>query len=694
MSALESDQDDLEEALRVVRNRTAQTEFSVTQPLEETLTDGVPTIKINENGTLRINKIETNEILPVAPNQNVLIKGNMAVEGNMSVMTTSSGFQNVLDMLNQRTTIGTVKDVLTGLASDTFGIKMPFGLPLPSGGGVGGGGIGAFSIYDLVDLKAPLKIQRSDSVITLASFDNTGPVFKGILTADKIYITTLNSNTLALETNGRIQTGSSILTPALKIPGTTPLASLIIENNDGSSWVAEFRNDSNIKLNGPTQITGNLNVTSGTITATALSGNASTATALQTARTINDVAFDGSADITVTDNSKLPTTGGTITGNLTVDGATSIKQIISDRVFDGNVGGGQLFLNGQVGNVIEFNSQGSEPPLYTYRSYGTRILLSPTNSANTVDYAIGIDQNTLWQSVHNETGQYKWYGGESVAATLSGSGNLSVTGTITGGGNLSVTGTITATGQVATPSITLVNGSDGGRIDFASGGMGAPTSGTRSSGTKIVLSPTLMAGHADMALGTETDALWTSVAHSGASFKWYAGQASVATLTGLGVFTATTLSAPNITLGSESLQSMLNNKANLTNPTFSGAVVNGTMTFNGANLQTTLDGKQPRTHIAIKVMGSNGSLGYSNGSTVAQQNIATSKTATGTYQISWTGSAHPSGANYSVTATASTSTLSILATALVNSSSQFTVYTRNSATAALTDCDFFVHTVP
>jgi hypothetical protein len=49
----------------------------------------------------------------------------------------------------------------------------------------------------------------------------------------------------------------------------------------------------------------------------ALSGNASTATTLQTARTINGVSFNGSADITVADATKLPLAGGTMTGAIT-----------------------------------------------------------------------------------------------------------------------------------------------------------------------------------------------------------------------------------------------------------------------------------------------------------------------------------------------------------------------------------------
>ena len=46
-------------------------------------------------------------------------------------------------------------------------------------------------------------------------------------------------------------------------------------------------------------------------------GNSATATKLQTARNINGVAFDGTKDITVADNTKLPLTGGTVTGKIT-----------------------------------------------------------------------------------------------------------------------------------------------------------------------------------------------------------------------------------------------------------------------------------------------------------------------------------------------------------------------------------------
>ncbi len=48
----------------------------------------------------------------------------------------------------------------------------------------------------------------------------------------------------------------------------------------------------------------------------ALTGNATTATTLQTERLINGVSFNGSANITVADATKLPLAGGTLTGAL------------------------------------------------------------------------------------------------------------------------------------------------------------------------------------------------------------------------------------------------------------------------------------------------------------------------------------------------------------------------------------------
>lgn len=62
---------------------------------------------------------------------------------------------------------------------------------------------------------------------------------------------------------------------------------------------------------------------SGTYTGVSITGNAATATKLATARTINGVSFDGTANITVADSTKLPLAGGTLTGVLTLPVGTA-----------------------------------------------------------------------------------------------------------------------------------------------------------------------------------------------------------------------------------------------------------------------------------------------------------------------------------------------------------------------------------
>ena len=69
------------------------------------------------------------------------------------------------------------------------------------------------------------------------------------------------------------------------------------------------------------------NFSAGTVTANLtgnVTGNATTATSFQTARNINGVSFNGTADITVADSTKLPTAGGTVTGALNVNGGANV----------------------------------------------------------------------------------------------------------------------------------------------------------------------------------------------------------------------------------------------------------------------------------------------------------------------------------------------------------------------------------
>jgi hypothetical protein len=120
-----------------------------------------------------------------------------------------------------------------------------------------------------------------------------------------------------------------------------------------------------------------------------VTGNAGTATTLQTARTINGVSFNGSANITVADATKLPLAGGTMTGAITFDSAqtwptfnqntTGTASNVTGTVAIANGGTGQTtaqtainalagavtdgrFLRGNGTNVLMATIQASDVP--------------------------------------------------------------------------------------------------------------------------------------------------------------------------------------------------------------------------------------------------------------------------------------------------------------------------------------------
>lgn len=119
----------------------------------------------------------------------------------------------------------------------------------------------------------------------------------------------------------------------------------------------------------------------GTVTAPtfngALNGNAATATKLQTARTINGVAFDGTANITVYDATKLPTAGGTITGGLTVNGSLGVTSFHSTSAYS--------FLNGgnaqniHTGGVLASNAYADASKVPTNGIYAKGNVLTSGN---------------------------------------------------------------------------------------------------------------------------------------------------------------------------------------------------------------------------------------------------------------------------------------------------------------------------
>ena len=127
-----------------------------------------------------------------------------------------------------------------------------------------------------------------------------------------------------------------------------------------------------------------------------------------------------------------------ITGSFDAAGIVTASKFVSDTNATADNGGGNIYLNGNSNNNrIDFRSGGANSPAFNSRSTGTKITLWPAVDTDSVDYAFGIDSQTLWYSVPQESQTHKWYGGTTEMMSLSNS-NLTVEGKIIGIGSVGI----------------------------------------------------------------------------------------------------------------------------------------------------------------------------------------------------------------------------------------------------------------
>ena len=199
------------------------------------------------------------------------------------------------------------------------------------------------------------------------------------------------------------------------------------------------------------------------------------------------------------------------------------------------------------------------------------------------------------------------------------------------GTNLSTTGQVisTKTGSATTGAGQVyLNGSTSNRIDWAAVGTGAPAFTTRSDGTKVVLYPALSGSTTDYALGINSATLWSSVpeATAGFYFKWYGATTEVASLSGTGVFTATTGSFTNVSGNGVALTAI--NASNVT----SGTLDNARTTGNTANSASTIvlrdaNGSFGANIISGAFSGDGSAINAINASNISSGTIANARTS-------------------------------------------------------------------
>jgi hypothetical protein len=178
---------------------------------------------------------------------------------------------------------------------------------------------------------------------------------------------------------------------------------------------------------------GSGNFAAGTITA-ALTGNASTATTLATARNINGVSFNGSADVTVTaDANTLSgstlapgvtasslTSVGTLTA-LTVAGTTKLQQVLEKATVSATAATGTINYDALTQAVLFYTSNASGNWTLNLRgSSGTSLdTMLATGDSLTITFLVTQGSTPYYPTAHQIDGSSvtpKWQGGTAPTA--------------------------------------------------------------------------------------------------------------------------------------------------------------------------------------------------------------------------------------------------------------------------------------
>ena len=245
-------------------------------------------------------------------------------------------------------------------------------------------------------------------------------------------------------------------------------------------------------------------------------GNAATATALETARTINGVSFDGSANVTtltagtgvsvsgtavsigqavatsddVTFADVAATGNVTITGNLDVNGTTttldSTNSTITDRLIELGNGTSGSPAN-DMGLVFERGS--SDNAFIGWDESADKFLVGTGSFTGASTGDLTVTTGTLVANLEgNVTGNVT--GNADTATALATARTLSFTGDVTGTGDFDGSGNLATALTIAANSVALGTDTTGNYMAQVSGGDGITISHTQSEGSTATITGT------------------------------------------------------------------------------------------------------------------------------------------------------------------------------------------------------------
>ena len=244
-----------------------------------------------------------------------------------------------------------------------------------------------------------------------------------------------------------------------------------------------------------------------------------------------------------------------VTGALSLVSINASSNITGSR-FTSNaagslaIGDGQVYLNGASSNRIDFSSQGTGDPAFNAPTAGTKVVLYPAAGASATDYALGISPATLWNSIPSTDAamMFKWFGGTTVLAALSGSGNMEISGDLAvKGGDIT---TSAGTFNIANTTATTVNlGGGSSAVNIGAAGSAATFAGDIT-GSNALLSGDLAVNGGDI---TTTAATINMFANAGVTMN--VGPTSAATVVNLN--RTTNVSTTNIAGGTNTVAGVI-----------------------------------------------------------------------------------------------------------------------------------------
>ena len=245
-------------------------------------------------------------------NGNAVVTGNLDVQGTVTTINTSDLF---------------IKDKLVVIASGSTTTAEA------DGGGLFISGANASITWDngnsRMEINKPLDV---DGAFTATSLAGTGGSITG-LNASNISSGTIADARLPGTISSDITGNAATATTATQVGNSLTPGTYITGTAFNGSAARTFAVDAT-STNTASKVVardGSGNFSAGTITA-ALSGNATTATTLQTGRTINGVSFNGSANITITANTTNALTIGTGLSGTSFNGSSAVTIAIDSTV--------------------------------------------------------------------------------------------------------------------------------------------------------------------------------------------------------------------------------------------------------------------------------------------------------------------------------------------------------------------------